>query len=319
MIYHEGLYYYCESRNDHRSIGIRRSKSIAAIGEDPGVMVWNAPVRGLNSRSIWAPELHRINGRWFIYYAADNGRNANHRMWILESESASPLGPYHCRGTLETGGWAIDGTILELDNGRLFFVWSGWPGKRDGKQNIYIAPMEDPLTISGNRSMICTPDQRWEKVGMPICEGPQVLRRDGSLFIIYSASASWTPEYCLGMLAYRKGDVLNPRSWEKHGPVFHQNEHVWGVGHCSFVKSPCQSQDWIIYHSKSQKTQGWTDRDVHAKQFTWGVNGFPQFGTPPPRASSVLSSTPAEQLIHLNVPMAFNNSEQPLKLNDAHA
>ncbi len=155
---------------------------------------------------------------------------------------------------------------------------------------------------------------------MPICEGPQVLQRNGSIFIVYSASASWTPQYCLGMLAYAKGDLLNSGSWEKHGSIFPNTEHVWGIGHCSFVKSPCQTQDWIIYHSKSQKAHGWLDRDVHAKPFTWAANGFPDFGTPPPRAASVLTPLPVKEpdpLIPLTVPMPSILSK-PISLKDAH-
>jgi GH43 family beta-xylosidase len=282
MIFHGGYYYYSESRNK-RHIYIRRSRTIGGIGQDAGVRVWSLPARGLNSDNIWAPEVHLIDGRWFIYYAADDGDNHNHRMWVLEAEGADPRGKYRCRGPLETGGWAIDGTVMALNDGRKYFLWSGWPGKRDGQQNIYIAPMRDPATIGGPRVLIATPDQPWERVAMPICEGPQVLKRNGDIFIVYSASASWTADYCLGLLHNKTHDVLNPGCWTKHGPVFKKTSDVWGVGHCSFVKSLCQSEDWIVYHSKSSRTPGWEDRDVHAKRFTWASDGFPDFGEPLPR------------------------------------
>src|SRR5678815_40475 len=94
MIFHGGYYYYSESRNK-RQIYIRRARTIAGIGQDPGVCVWNAPARGMNSDNLWAPELHLIDGRWFIYYAADDGENANHRMWVIEAESSDPCGRYH--------------------------------------------------------------------------------------------------------------------------------------------------------------------------------------------------------------------------------
>jgi GH43 family beta-xylosidase len=284
MIHHGGFYYYCESRNK-RQICIRRSRTIAGIGADPGVCVWTAPARGGNSRNVWAPELHLIDGRWFIYYAADDGNNANHRMWVLEAEGSDPRGKFKCRGRLETGGWAIDGTVLTLSDARKYFVWSGWPGKTDGQQNLYIAPMRDPLTLSGPRVLLTTPTESWEKVAMPICEGPQVLRRNGDLFIVYSASGSWTADYCLGMLHNKTTDVLNPSKWVKHGPVFKRTEEIWGVGHCSFVKSLCQSEDWIIYHAKSDRKHGWEDRDVHAKRFEWSSDGFPDFGEPLPRST----------------------------------
>ena len=286
MIFHGGFYYYSETR-DKRHIYIRRSRTILGIGRDPGVCVWSAPTQGQNCDNVWAPELHLIDGRWFIYYAADDGRNETHRMWVLEAETSNPCGRYRSCGPLETGGWAIDGTILSANNGRKYFLWSGWPGRRNGQQNLYIAPMKNPATISGPRVLIASPDQAWERVAMPICEGPQVLKRNGDVFIVYSASGSWTPDYCLGLLHNRTDDVLNPSAWTKHGPVFMKTDQVWGVGHCSFVKSLCQNEDWIIYHSKSSRDPGWEDRDVHAKPFTWNSDGFPDFGTPLPRSAPI--------------------------------
>jgi GH43 family beta-xylosidase len=282
MIFHEGFYYYCESRNDQRSICIRKSKTIAGIPHDPGIYVWHAPPKGGNCHAVWAPELHWLNGRWFIYYAADDGENENHRMWVLESESSDPQGEYRCRGVMDTGGWAIDGTVLQ-HKGQLYFIWSGWPGASDGQQNLYIARMKDPVTPIHPRVLMCSPDQKWERRAMPICEGPQVLVRQDRIFVVYSASGSWTADYCLGMLVHRSGDLLDPATWEKRGPVFQKTEHIWGVGHCSFVQSPCATEDWIVYHAKSRKKHGWEDRDVHAKRFSWTPDGLPDFGVPLPR------------------------------------
>jgi GH43 family beta-xylosidase len=284
MIFHGGFYFYCESRGG-RHLYIRRSRTIAGIGNDAGGRVWTAPERGANGSHLRAPELHLIDGRWFIYYAANDGENANYRMWVLEAEGSDPRGKYHCRGQLDTGGWAVDGTLFTLDDTRKYFVWSGRSGKRDAQQNLYIAPMSDPATISGDRVLLAEPEQKWERVGMPTCEAPQVLRRDSKLFIVYSASGSWTPDCCLGLLHNNTGDVLNSKKWRKHGPVFQKTDQVWGVGHCSFVKSFCQTEDWMVYHAKSSRKSGCEDRDVHAKQFYWSSDGFPDFGEPLPRTN----------------------------------
>ncbi len=289
MIYHEGFYYFCESR-DHTTIHVRKSESIIDIGKDIGVKVWTPPPLGPNCKNVWAPELHFLNNKWFIYYAADDGINANHRMWVLESETADPQGNYLCRGMLDTGGWAIDGTLLVRDDGSLYLIWSGWPGKMDGQQNIYIAPMQNPFTICGERVLIAEPEHQWERIEMPICEGPQILKRNGKVFIVYSASASWTVDYCLGMLVNTDGKLLNPCSWKKvAAPVFAKNERIWGVGHCSFVKSPCQTEDWILYHAKSERKSGWLDRQVHAQRFRWNADGLPDFGTPQPHQHASVS------------------------------
>ena len=217
-------------------------------------------------------------------------------MWVLESEGDDPQGPYRCRGELLTQGWAIDGTVLVLEDERTFFIWSGWPGESDGQQNLYITPMKDPVTLERGRTLLCCPDQAWERVAMPICEGPQVLQRNGKIFIVYSASASWTADYCLGLLVNETKDLLNPAAWEKRGPVMQKTDQVWGIGHCSFVRSPCQTEDWILYHSKTLKSHGWEDRDVHTKRFAWTEGGFPDFGTPLPRGAAVSNpSVSAEQ------------------------
>lgn len=244
-------------------------------------MVWSPPAFGPDSRSLWAPELHLIEGRWYIYYAADDGLNENHRMWVLEGLTNNPAGPYRLRGSLETSGWAIDGTILTLDD-QLLFVWSGWPGKENGQQNLYISPMANPWTLSGHRVLIAQPEETWETVDMAICEGPQVLKRNDRTFIVYSTSGSWTEDYCLGLLELTGTNPLERRNWKKHGCVFRKTDRVWGVGHCSFLQSPDGSEDWIVYHAKTKHKKGWSDRNVRAQKFSWTSHGLPDFGVPVP-------------------------------------
>ena len=299
MIYHEGFYYYSESRNQN-SIHIRKSREITKMGSDAGIEVWTPPAEGDNSKAIWAPELHFIKDRWYIYYAADDGLNENHRMWVLESETADPQGAYRCRGRIVADQWAIDGTVLETDDGSLYFIWSGWPGEVNGRQNLYIARMKDPVTLAGPRVLLSEPENDWECVDMPICEGPQILKRNGKIFLVYSASGSWTVDYCLGMLVFKGGDVLDPNCWQKVGPVFQKSHEVWGVGHCSFVQSHDRTEDWIVYHAKSRQKKGWTDRHIHAQPFTWTNDGLPHFGTPLSGSSN--TSAPVREARHRGIP-----------------
>jgi GH43 family beta-xylosidase len=280
VLRHQGEYLYCESRNQD-SIWIRRSNSLVQWDDQRASMVWSAPVLGTNSRSVWAPELHLIDGTWFIYYAADDGHNENHRMWVLEGLTNDPAGPYRCRGVLETSGWAIDGTILEIAGVR-YFVWSGWPGNENGLQNLYIARMDSPWKLGTARALLASPGEAWERVDMPICEGPQILKRNGRTFLVYSASGSWTVDYCLGLMEFTGTDPMNAAHWVKHGCAFSKTDHVWGVGHCSFVQSPDGLEDWIVYHAKSKRKKGWSDRNVRAQRFTWTSEGLPNFGAPIP-------------------------------------
>lgn len=280
VCFHQGLYHYCES--SAHGIFIRSAAHFLDLGAVDSRRVWAPPAHGPASRHLWAPELHRIDGRFYIYFAADNGRNANHRMWVLAAQTDDPLGPYELVGSLETGGWAIDGTVLTDAFGNHLFVWSGWPGKKNGQQNLYIARMKSPVALAGPRVLLAQPDRAWECHGLPICEGPQVLQRGGRTFIVYSASGSWTQDYCLGVLVHDGGDLLDPKTWRKTEPALQKNVHAWGVGHCCFVTTPDGSEDWVIYHSKTSRRLGWIDREVRAQPFSWTPEGSPRLGSPLP-------------------------------------
>ncbi len=309
VVRHAGRYYFCEPVTDN-SIAIWTSERLTARGQRR--IIWRAPRRAWNSRLIWAPELHRLDGRWYIYYSAAAGAkdNASHRVGVLQSHSDDPLGPYTDRGQIYTGDdpaacsgdttpcgadsgrrasnrWAIDATVLEL-RGRRYLLWSGWPGRRD-VQYLYIAPLANPSTTAGPRVRICdNATYAWERVDEDprergLHEAPQVLQRDGRVFLVYSCSGSWQPTYKLGLLELGgDGDPLKPANWTKHPePVFQSTPEVRGVGHASFIQSPDGREDWLIYHAKISAAPGWK-RVVCVQRFGWHADGRPDFGRPAP-------------------------------------
>jgi GH43 family beta-xylosidase len=279
-------YYYCFVRDGR--IYVSRAAALADIGKGAEVAVWTPPEKGPYSKNVWAPELHRLGDRWYIYVAADDGENANHRMIVLEGDG--PQGNFRFKGKVapRTDRWAIDGTVGTL-NGHLYFVWSGWEGTENVRQDLYIAAMSDPLTLVGERVCIAVAEHPWEKTGprwagkgFPdgVLEGPQFLTRDGKVHIIYSANGSWTDDYCLGQLTYTGGDPLKKESWrKKDAPVFASTADVFGPGHASFVKSLDGREDWIVYHAAKRKGSGW-DRDVRTQKFAWNPDKSPRFGRP---------------------------------------
>jgi len=281
VVQRDGNYYYCLSRG-YRGIYVSKSARLEEIGKAPLSRVWNAPSGTNYSKEIWAPELHYLRGQWYIYVAADDGDNAHHRIYVLQGTSRDPQAPFIFRGKLELpeDRWAIDGTVLTIGE-QLYFVWSGWAGDQNVAQNLYLAPMSDPLTISGPRTCISKPEYDWEKHGEPLInEGPEALWHDGQLFIIYSASGSWGDDYCLGQLKWTGGDPLRPESWRKKPtPVFSRTPAVFGPGHCSFVKSPDGKEDWIVYHAAKYSGAGW-NRSIRIQPFSWTADGSPNFGVP---------------------------------------
>ncbi len=240
-----------------------------------------------------APELHFLQGKWYIYFAADAGQNESHRIWVLESDSSDPLSAtWTFKGQLtdKSNKWAIDASVFE-NNGKLYALWSGWKGNQNGQQNIYIAALENPWTIQGQRVKLSSPHFRWETFGsenppyVAVNEGPEILKHDGKIFLVYSASGCWTDHYALGMLTARSGsDLLNPKSWKKsHHPVFtgSPEAHTYGPGHNGFFKSPDGAQDWIIYHANPEPHEGCKDqRSSRIQPFTWKTDGSPDFGRP---------------------------------------
>jgi GH43 family beta-xylosidase len=273
-------YFLCQSRRG--GIWVNRSSRLEGIGVDRWKCVWTPPGGTHYSSQVWAPELHFLQGRWYIYFAADDGQNADHRMYVLQGDTDDPQAPFTFKGKIAapTDCWAIDGTVLQMPAGKLYFIWAGWPENTDGVQNLYIAPMSNPWTINGERVCISQPDRDWEQRDFPkINEGPEALWHDGHLFIIYSASGFWDENYCLGQLTWTGRDVMNPQSWQKkQQPVFAHTDQVSGPGHCSFVKSPDGKEDWIVYHAHIAK--GKKERDIRIQPFTWNIDGSPNFGEP---------------------------------------
>ena len=290
---HNESYIYCYSAKN--SIILSRSKEMTRRGELK--TIWSAPPTGWNKSCVWAPEIHWIGKRWYVYYAAgESGPPFIHqRTGVLRSKSRDVFSDYEDMGRLYTGDnpedpssniWAIDMTILQ-HKGKLFAIWSGW-NKQEATdatpQHLYISEMENPYTLKGKRVKLSSPAESWETGGpLNLNEGPEILKKGEKVFVVYSCRESWLVEYRLGMLQLVNpdGNLLDPANWIKKGPVFQGTEQVFGVGHCSFVKSPDDKEDWFIYHSKKSTAPGW-QRDVRMQPFTWNPDGTPNFGQPVP-------------------------------------
>lgn len=300
--YKDGYYYYTNTTGGN--ITIWKTNNIATLSTSESKVIWTPPDSGSCSKEIWAPEIHFIRGKWYVYFSADNGKNINHRLYVLENASPDPLvGSWIMKGKLTTpeDKWSIDGSVFE-HKGKMYLIWSGWKGDVNGQQDIYMARMKNPWTVEGKRALISSPTYDWEKVGaiknpedppqVNVNEGPEVLRHGNKLFLIYSASGCWTDAYSLGMLSTTADkDIMNPASWTKNShPVFTQSvrNKVYATGHNSFFKSPDGKEDFILYHANSKPGEGCgTRRSPRAQKFKWNRDGTPDFGEPVPEGTEV--------------------------------
>ena len=281
-------YYYTNTFGNR--IAIYRTGKMSELNKASAVTVWSPPATGAYSKDIWAPELHFMQNKWYIYFAADDGNNASHRIYVLENSSADPQSQsWTLKGKLAdpTDKWAIDASVFDY-NGQSYVTWSGWEGDINGRQDIYIAKLSNPWTITGSRAMISTPVYAWEKNGAPpsVNEGPEIIRNTaGKIFLVYSASGCWSDDYALGLLTFKDGgDPLNPSDWTKSAnPVFTKSSAngAFGPGHPGFFKSRDGKEDWIIYHANTYTGQGCdNNRNPRMQRFTWNADGTPNFGEP---------------------------------------
>jgi GH43 family beta-xylosidase len=302
VISKDGFYYYTQTTGvSVRLRQTRRLMGAIGIGNSTFTTVFTPPAP--YNKNVWAPELHFLQGKWYIYYAADDGVDANHRMFV--AEASAPMGPYTFKGKIAdstTDRWAIDGTVLEKDDGTLYFLWSGWFGATHGNQNIYIAPMSNPWTISGPRVNLSTTTYSWEYPNSTfVNEGPEILKRNGKTLIVYSANGTWTDDYCLGLMVNTNGNYLSASSWTKSStPIFKTyvgaDGDVYAPGHCGFARSLDGTEDWIIYHAAQYQGAGFT-RNVREQKFAWLANGTPNFGQPIPPGIPVAGPSGEERAL----------------------
>ncbi|WP_266367455.1 glycoside hydrolase family 43 protein [Tellurirhabdus rosea] len=288
VVRHDGWYYYCHTVGN--GVRLWKTRRISELAAAENRLVWQPAAGEAFSRNVWAPELHRLDGKWYLYVTAGSGDNSTQRLWVLENGSDDPLqGTWTMKGQLTPpeNRWAIDATVGEVA-GQRYVVWSGWEGTTNVRQDLYIARLANPWTIDGPRVRIALPEYEWEKVGDPdVNEGPEFLQKGGKTFLIYSASGCWTDDYALGMLSLRAGaDPMDARSWQKAAqPVFSKapESRAFGPGHGGFFSSPDGTEDWMIYHANPMPGQGCNDtRSPRIQKISWTTDGVPQFGRPAP-------------------------------------
>ncbi|CAM3312785.1 MULTISPECIES: glycoside hydrolase family 43 protein [Paenibacillus] len=293
----DGYYYFTASVPEYDRIELRRSRTIAGLAETEGTTIWVKHETGWMSANIWAPEIHYIDGKWYVYYAAAHTSETrdglfDHRMFVLENEAANPLeGEWVEKGQVVTKweSFALDATTFE-HRGTRYYVWAQKDPGIPGNSNLYISEMENPWTLKGDQVLISRPEYEWEKQGYLVNEGAAILKRNGRIFMTYSASAT-DHNYCMGLLtADESSDLLNPTSWVKSPePVFATSEAngQYGPGHNSFTVSEDGTQDILVYHARSYKEiEGDPlydpNRHTRVQLIRWNEDGTPNFGVPRP-------------------------------------
>lgn len=286
LIEDAGKWYFICTRGNRLEIICADSPANLAGGEVK--TVWTPPESGPGSKDLWAPELHKIDGKWLIYYAASDGtHDAGRRMHAVICSGDDPMrGEWSHLGMLNTARAGLDGTVME-HRGQRYFLYAGYGDFPEHGSAVYIAKMKDLVTLEGEETLLTWPEFDWERQGgMPINEGPAILKRNGRIFVVYSASTTWSEDYCLGMLtADENADLMDPASWTKvPAPVFKKcaENRVMAPGHNSFCAYG--DSDLIVYHAiegpGGQGDLNTSRRSPRIQKVLWREDGTPDFGVP---------------------------------------
>ena len=311
VLRHDGRYYFTASHPAYDRVVLRCADTLAGLQTAPEVTIWERHADGPMSHLIWAPELHRVRGAWYVYLAAapdDRGtadapgaaETFNHRVFVLENTAADPLtGTWVERGQVDTGweSFALDATTFE-HLGTQYLVWAQQDLAIRGHSNLYVAPLADPWTLAGPAVLLSRPEHAWETAGFWVNEGPAVLVRNGRVWLTYSGAATG-PEYAMGLLtADADADLLDPASWTKSPePVMVSSPATgqYGPGHNSFTETD-DGRVVLVYHARpAPETAGdplWDpNRHARAQVLPFDADGRPVWGVPVPDTRPVPTST----------------------------
>ncbi|MCI1832916.1 MAG: family 43 glycosylhydrolase [Bifidobacterium sp.] len=261
VLKYQGEYYFTGSDPQYRTIAIRHSGTIDGLQSAEETVVWRHHESGPMSKYIWAPELHRIDGSWYIYFAAaehefEPSGLPTHRMYVLANDGDDPTrGSWIEKGQIRTpmDSFSLDATTEVID-GVQYLVWAQKDPAIEGNSNLYIARMKNPWTLQTRPVMLSAPEYDWECVDFKVNEGPAFLLHDDDVFLTYSASGTGVP-YAMGLLRNKRGaDFLDAGTWRKSAvPVFQTcaRNGQYGPGHNSFTTSEDGTVDLMIYHARN--------------------------------------------------------------------
>lgn len=289
----DGTYYFTASVPAYDTVVLRSSKTLAGLAEAEEKVLWRKHESGPMSKHIWAPEIHYLFGKWYIYFAGGEIDDEwEIRPYVLECQGDDPMqDEWIEKGKMVRAegdefsfeAFSLDATVFE-NKGRWYYIWAEKVGVGKQISNLYIAEMKNGYTLKTIQVLLTTPDYDWERHGFWVNEGPGIIKHNGKIFMTYSASETGI-QYCVGMLtADEDADLLDPRSWTKERyPVLATNEEkgIYGPGHNSFTKDE-EGNDIIVYHARTEaEIEGNPlynpNRHAMLMKVKWSEDGRPVF------------------------------------------
>ena len=262
----DGFYYFTASfpafgdaDHGYDRIILRQSKTVAGLAVADEKTIWLAHTEGIMAKHIWAPEIHFIGGKWYIYFAAANSDDVWHiRPYVLMCTGSDPMkDSWTEMGKMQASegddisfnSFSLDMTYFE-HNGSHYVIWA----EIIGDSSLFMAEInpEYPWKLTSKSILLTKPEYDWEKVNFRVNEGASVLKTKEKVYIFFSASGTGS-EYCMGRLeADTDADLMNPEVWTKLPyPVLETKDLCGesGPGHNSFVTDE-NGELLLVYHAR---------------------------------------------------------------------
>lgn len=199
---------------------------------------WTDPRGGL-----WAPEVLKApDGRFYLYYTVNREAGVGGlEKTIGVAVADRPEGPF--REPTDLVVRAIDAHPFLDADGRLYLYYA------DLSRGFRIMgqAMANPRQLSGSPVELLHPTEPWETAHGRVTEGPFVLRRGETYYLMYSGSGADSPHYAIGYAT--STSALGPFRKFVGNPIARAGGGVFGPGHHCLCRGP-DGQWWVVYHQK---------------------------------------------------------------------
>lgn len=242
MLWNDTYYAYGTQSADGIAVYVSEDLVTWRIPDGPrdGLALNKADVWG--DRWFWAPEVYAVNGKFYMYFSADEH--------ICVATSDSPLGPFkqEIQKPMIEDEKCIDNSLFIDETGKPYLFFDRF---NDGL-NIWSAELEDNLLHIKEETMkkCITVSQAWEEVWPRVNEGSFITKHNSTYYMTYSANSYESQFYGIGFAT--APDINGP--WVKYedNPIFQKPGDLVGVGHSAmFVDNDDKLR--IVFHAHNDQ------------------------------------------------------------------
>ena len=247
--------YYAYGTNADDGIEVYTSDDLKEWGKAPELALHKDNSYG--DKWFWAPEVYYVNGKFYMYYSADE------HMCVAVADS--PFGPFKqsIQKPMLEGEKTIDNSLFIDDDGTPYLFFDRF---NDGL-NIWVAELEDDLmTIKTETLHPCIHvSQEWEQVWPRVNEGAFVVKHNGVYYMTYSANSYESQFYGIGCATAT--EIFG--EWTKYpdNPLLQKPGKLVGVGHSAMFWDK-DGELRIVFHAHHD------DQNIHPRAMYIAKVGF---------------------------------------------